>query len=617
MALPRIPEPYLGQVLNYGPRHHVNRHFTSAQYGRFWEDNSFEAAKRREKQDMQSKKRTKLKKLAQAERRKRREQKVRSLEASMSKDERKLQRLLEARYCTLPPLTPLKEQSRSLSALTPLPALSPVSETSTIRFEASELTVLDEESAVEYVHDAAKTVQRIARGYLGRGEVAKRQLEVLEGGAVSLQRYVRRRLAAWFVGRLALMRTTFTLLRLHVREARTIRLRKLAAQQLQAQARARQARKEAEEERKRLEKLKILQRRRLNRLFSALIKRRRHRHSAARNVQRLQRGRIQRARVFVMKKNVRLFQIVALVICRFRRCRRRLSAGKLLVKWLQPRSRGLACRRKVKTLQRYWSKRRRLATLSIEDVIAVFLHPSNLAVAYAETWRKHIVDGAMLESLDDADLVELGVTLRIHRRRLLDLAGTLRREGLTKDHLKQLRAQAKLNDDKREKERKAAADKKAAMEAAAKTKRLTQRRRNVSPDMGKTAKSRRTAVFAGGGGNTTTASSPQNNSSTTTRHSPDSRSSENSFSPRPTTLTTTTTTKASTTSRNRAISSPAQYLVEAPPPHERQSSFSSDDGLVLAEAAAPQAAPDLGVFGAPEFADDFEPLAKEDLADLY
>ena len=76
-------------------------------------------------------------------------------------------------------------------------------------------------------------------------------------------------------------------------------------------------------------------------------------------------------------------------------------------------------------------------SLDLTDVRKAVLKPAKLEEAYGAAWAALGIDGALLADpeLDEEDLQELGVAVRLHRRRLLKDVARLRAQGVPEDVL--------------------------------------------------------------------------------------------------------------------------------------------------------------------------------------
>ena len=88
-------------------------------------------------------------------------------------------------------------------------------------------------------------------------------------------------------------------------------------------------------------------------------------------------------------------------------------------------------------MRQRWRGRRKLVSLDLTDVRKAVLKPAKLEEAYGAAWAALGIDGALLADpeLDEEDLQELGVAVRLHRRRLLKDVARLRAQGVPEDVL--------------------------------------------------------------------------------------------------------------------------------------------------------------------------------------
>ena len=110
----------------------------------------------------------------------------------------------------------------------------------------------------------------------------------------------------------------------------------------------------------------------------------------------------------------------------------------VLAQALQKHARRRFARRRANSLRQRWRGRRKLVSLDLEGVSRAVLRPANLESAYGAAWAALGIDGALLADpeLDEADLEELGVAVRLHRRRLLKDIARLRAQGVPEDVLR-------------------------------------------------------------------------------------------------------------------------------------------------------------------------------------
>ena len=110
----------------------------------------------------------------------------------------------------------------------------------------------------------------------------------------------------------------------------------------------------------------------------------------------------------------------------------------VLAQALQKHARRRFARRRANILRQRWRGRRKLVSLDLEGVSRAVLRPANLEGAYGAAWAALGIDGALLADpeLDEADLEELGVAVRLHRRRVLKDVARLRAQGVPEDVLR-------------------------------------------------------------------------------------------------------------------------------------------------------------------------------------
>lgn len=376
LTLPAIAQDREWNGLNGGPRYCRRNHFTSLNYGRFYRDNSMEAKAREQLMDAKGRERARLRRAAAEERRRRREIRLRAIEKNVRREEKRLSELER----TLPPI----RGARSDDNLA-LPGLNSRER-------------------------AAISAQKACRRWLAKQERRRR-----ERAAHRMQLRAR----SFVTGRVAAKQ----------------RAESRAAVQLQCKARATAACRATAN--LRLQNgLHHAQAKRLQRLVAATHRRKIRRAKAAVSLQSLTRGRQARNRLHELRKLLGILKM-AVHLCRAaKRAVRRLRAGRTIAICGQTRFRGARGRKMALVRLDYWKTRKRLTELDTDAASLLFLHAHNLADAYDEKWRAIAVDGPTLACvLDEEDFSELGVSMKVHRRRLLRAVSAIKREGVPMQQL--------------------------------------------------------------------------------------------------------------------------------------------------------------------------------------
>lgn len=368
--------------LNGGPRHYRRTDFTKSTYGRFFEDNSMEAKSRQEALDAKGRERLRRRQAAMEQRRERRDRRLRAIELQLQRERTKL---VELERIALPPIIVSASSSE------------PVLETSVLSEETP--SAMDEERAREII-------QRVGRRFVARRQAA----------AIGIQREARSGLA-----------------RAEARRARA------AARAIQQGVRGALSRQKLEQLRREA-RIRDFELKRLRRLLTSKREKSRRRRAATALQARCRGHHVRDAQWWARRRLAVVAAYVTACVAFWRLCRRARAAGRLAAN-VQRYHRGSVARRVAAVRRDYWRRRYRLADLDIDHSILLFLHPRQLDEAYAAEWRRLAVDGSTLACVDDqADFIELGVAVGVHRRRLIRAVCAVRREGVPKTQLEALRA---------------------------------------------------------------------------------------------------------------------------------------------------------------------------------
>lgn len=376
LTLPAITQGRDWNGLNGGPRYCRRNQFTTLNYGRFYRDNSMEAKAREQQMDAKGRERARLRRAAAEERRRRREVRLRAIEKNVRREEK---RLLELER-TLPPIRGARSDNNLALPGTNVREMAAITAQTACRRWLARQERRHRECAVQ-------KMQLRARGFVMRRFAAKQRYELR--AAVKLQCITRAAVARRAIKNMRLQNG------LHYAKAK-----------------------------------------RLQRLVAATHRRNVRRAAAVVSLQSLARGCKARIRRRELGKLLGILK-TAVHLCRAaKRAVRRVRAGRTIAVYTQTRFRGARGRKMALVRRDYWKTRRRLTELDTDAASLLFLHAHNLAEAYDEKWRATAVDGPTLACVvDEEDFLELGISMKVHRRRLLRAVLAIKREGVPLQHL--------------------------------------------------------------------------------------------------------------------------------------------------------------------------------------